>query len=464
MTGTHIQATKTIAAALVAVLWLSPGSAWCVSRRNAVVEAIEKVGPSVVNISTERTVRQPGLASPFGFFGSPFDDLFQGRFYKTENLGSGVVVDPRGYIVTNNHVIRQASRIVVALSDGREFEADLIGTDSLNDIAIVRIRPPENEKVEFPFLPFGRSDDLMIGESVIAVGNPQGFRNTVTVGVISAVERRIYVDRREFPGLIQTDAAINPGSSGGPLLNINGELIGINMAMANAENIGFAVPAQRVKRIFDEFVKGKISLIDSMGLDVENIPPRLARYLGLPSTNGVIVTTIVQDGYGHQAGLEAEDVIVEIDGKPVSSLSDYNRHLTEHEENEQLQLKILRDGESREVSIAVRPRFNLNKEQLEKPWFGLVAVGIDSSVAKALNVDVDEGVLIYSVENGSTAALAGLRPGDIIQSIGRKKVSSIGDYRQARTLLENFDTVEILILRVGRHQRVKYVVELKRSA
>ncbi|HEQ60645.1 MAG TPA: PDZ domain-containing protein [Firmicutes bacterium] len=455
--------TRITALALMMTASAGWGIAQAESRRNAVVEAVERVSPAVVNISTERTVRQPALRPP-GFFWSPFDDLFRERYYRTESLGSGVIVDPRGYVVTNDHVIRQASRIVVAVADGTEYEADLIGTDSRNDVAVIRIRLPEGEAIEFPFLAFGRSDDLMIGETVIAVGNPQGFHNTVTVGVISALERRIYVNRQEYPGLIQTDAAINPGSSGGPLLNINGDLIGITMAMAHAENIGFAVPSQRVERIFEQFVKGRISLMDSMGLDVENIPPRVARYLGLPSNEGVIVTTVVPDGYGHQAGLEAEDVIIELDGNPVTSVSDYNRRLTEHAEDSPLRLKFLRDGQAREVSIQVQPRFNLSEERLEKPWFGLVVVGIDSSVARSLNIDVDEGVLVYSVEKDSPAAQAGLRPGDIIQSIGRKKVSSIGDYRQARALLGAFDTVEMLILRVGRHQRVRYVVQLNRAA
>jgi len=427
-------------------------------RRNAVVTAIEHVGPAVVNISTERIVRQ-SVRPRFGPFWSPFDDLFRDRLYRTESLGSGVLIDQEGHLLTNEHVVRQAERIVVALYDGSEYEADLVGTDSRNDIAILKIRPQEGVKAEFAHVPFGHSDDLMIGETVIAIGNPQGFRNTVTVGVISALERRIYVDNRDFPGLIQTDAAINPGNSGGPLVNINGELIGINMAMANAENIGFAVPVSRVQKIYNEFVKGVISLVDTMGITVENIPPRIAKYLGLPSTDGVIITSIIQGGYADQAELQSGDVITEIDGQLVTSLGDYDRYLTEHEVEDRLQLKLIREGKKKGVKIGLRPRLQLDKEQLAKPWFGIVAVGISSDIAKSLRVRVDQGVLVYSVEEGSAAAAAGLRPGDIIQSVGRKAIASIGDYRQARTLLEAYNAVEMLVLRGGR----QYKVELKKA-
>lgn len=430
------------------------------NRRTPVVEAVEKVSPSVVNISTERIVRQRALRPGIGLFWSPFQDPFWERYYRAESVGSGVIVDPRGYVVTNEHVIRQASKIIIALLDGSEYEAELIGTDNRNDIAVLKIIVPEDENRSFSHIPFGRSDDLMIGETVIAIGNPQGFRHTVTTGVISALERRIFVDNRDYPGLIQTDAAINPGNSGGPLVNINSELIGINMAMANAENIGFAVPAQRVKRIFDQFIHGTISLIDLMGVEAENIPPRVASMLGMENTDGILITTIIEGGYGEQTGLQPGDVILEMGGRKVSSFSDFNRFLTEHDQKQNLSIKIFRDRKEKDLTIAVRPRFvDLTNENMTRPWFGIVAVGITNTLAQSMNVELDEGVLIYSVENGSPAAVAGLRPGDILQSIGRKRISSIGDFRQARILLENYDSVEVMI----RRGRSRYVVELKKA-
>jgi serine protease Do len=420
-------------------------------RRTAVVEAFEQVSPTVVNISTERIYRQ----RPFriGPFWSPLDELY-GREYRTESLGSGLIVSPDGYVVTNAHVVSQASRVVVALLDGSEYEADLIGTDQRNDIAILKIHVPEGEEKVFSYLPFGRSDDLMIGETVLAIGNPQGFGHTITQGVISALERKIVIANREFPGLIQTDAAINPGNSGGPLININGELIGINMAMANAENIGFAVPTQRVERIFDQYIKGIISLVDSIGLEIDNVPPRIAKYLKLESTDGVLITTIVEGGYGDQMGLQAGDVILTINEKRVTDRSDYNRRLTELPEGAELRLEIFRKGEILQPKIKTKSGNTITLADLSKPWFGIVAEPIDSAKAKTFGVKVDNGVLITSVEENSPADEVGLKQGDVITSVGRKKIASIGDYRQARALLQGFVEVELLVQRQGRQYRV----------
>ena len=446
---------------LVAGGWLATAATAEFPRRSAVVKVVEKVGPAVVNISTERIVRQPVFRRR-GLFRSPFDDFFQ-RDYRMESLGSGVIIDPRGYVIMNEHVIRGSSRIMVALADGREFEVDLVGTDTRSDIAILKIRRNAEASAEFEYAAFGRSDDLMIGETVVAVGNPQGLNNTVTVGVISALERRIYVDRAEFPGLIQTDAAINPGSSGGPLLNINGELIGINMAMANAENIGFAVPVARVQRSFDEFVNGVISLYDSIGLEVLEIPPRLATRLGLEPRAGIITTAVVGGGYGERFGIQQGDVILEVDGNPVPTTSDYNRYLSEHAEGEPLSLKYWREGKTQEISFPVQMRFDVDDEQLERSWFGMTAVGITNRLAKELEaqrVKVDAGVLVYVVERGSPAWVAGIRPGDIVEAVGRKQISSIGDYQQARRLLEGYKSIEFQIRRGGWTN----IVELKKDA
>ncbi len=223
------------------------------TRRNAVVVAVEHVGPAIVNISTEVRIR-----NPYYGFGDIFDWFRgfrpRGDRYVENALGSGVIVDPDGYVLTNDHVVAQADRIIVTLADGRQIGARLVGSDRTSDLAVLRLE----EDGPWPSVPMGRSDDLMIGETVIAIGNPFGLQNTVTVGVVSALGRTLESDRASgeaFSDFIQTDAAINPGNSGGALLNINGELIGINtQIVASGQNLGFAIPIDRARKVFDELV------------------------------------------------------------------------------------------------------------------------------------------------------------------------------------------------------------------
>ncbi|GAB4224132.1 MAG: trypsin-like peptidase domain-containing protein [Acidobacteriota bacterium] len=321
-------------------------------RRNAVVIAVEKVGPAIVNISTEVRVENPYYR---------FGDLWEwfrgfrprGERYVENALGSGVIVEPEGYVLTNDHVVAQADRIIVTLADGRQVEARLVGSDRTSDLAVLRL----DGDGPWPSVPMGRSDDLMIGETVIAIGNPFGLQNTVTVGVVSALGRTLASDRESgeaFSDFIQTDAAINPGNSGGALLNINGELIGINtQIVASGQNLGFAIPIDRARKVFDELVHyGRVRPMWT-GLVVEELDPRMARSLGLADARGVLVVRRFADSPAARAGVRAGDLIVALNGRPVDTIAEYETILANVGAGGEVEATIRRGDEQLAVRFRV---------------------------------------------------------------------------------------------------------------
>src|SRR5205823_12274865 len=263
-------------------------------RRSLVVQAVEKASPAVVNVSTEQVVER--RASPFPFPQDPFFEEFfrdfvdpRPRRFKTTSLGSGVIVAADGTIMTNVHVIERASRVRVTLNDQREFDATLVGADADADIAVLRVKAGG----DLPHIPFGTSADLMIGETVIAIGNPFGLSHTVTTGVVSALNRSLNTDGRTYYDFIQTDASINPGNSGGPLLNIKGELVGINTAIyGKAQGIGFAIPISRAKRIVQELISHGAVEAPWVGLAVQTLTPELAPHFSRRDRQGVLIRTV----------------------------------------------------------------------------------------------------------------------------------------------------------------------------
>src|SRR5205814_3509963 len=284
-------------------------------RRSLVVQAVEKASPAVVNVSTGQVVER--RASPFPFPQDPFFEEFfrdfvdpRPRRFKTTSLGSGVIVAADGTIMTNVHVIERASRIQVMLIDRREFDATLVGADADADIAILRVKAGG----DLPHIPFGSSADLMIGESVIAIGNPFGLSHTVTTGVVSAVGRSLRDEDRTYTDFIQTDASINPGNSGGPLLDIRGELIGINTAIyGKAQGIGFAIPVDRARRVMRDLVSYGEVRRPWLGLVVQDLTPELAQHFG--TTKGVVVAEVEAESPAVSAGLARGDVVVRVDGR-----------------------------------------------------------------------------------------------------------------------------------------------------
>lgn len=409
------------------------------SRETAVVKAVRKVSPAVVNIGTEYPVG--GRGGPFArrdpFFEWFFRDFFEERRYERSSLGSGVVIDgEKGYILTNAHVIEQAGKITVAFNDEREFEAGVIGADRESDLAVLRVsvtRPLPEAKM-------GRSDDLMIGEDVIAIGNPFGFSHSVTTGVISALNRNIRTDDTVYHDFIQTDASINPGNSGGPLLNINGELIGINTAIyAKAQGIGFAIPIDKARRVVSNLIQYGEVPETWVGLTVQDISERMARYLDLRS-GGVMVKKVDSGSPAEKAGVREGDIILELGGLRIRSTVDFNSSMKGYTAGDAVRVSLLREGESLKIRLVVRPFPEDLAETLGYELFGVRVAAARSG----------RGVIITEIRPRSHLAEIGVRPGDVIHQIDEMVVNGPDDFEKAVVKYRNRGSVVILLVRDGR--------------
>ncbi len=384
-------------------------------RRDAVVRAVEKVGPAVVNISTEILVRNPyaGYTSPFEwFFGHPRPP----RHFVENSLGSGVIVDPEGYVLTNNHVIEAASRITVTLQDGRQVRAKLVGSDRDSDLAVLKL----DEDGPWPYVRMGRSDDLMIGEKVIAIGNPFGLQNTVTVGVVSALGRTLPSNPEgdvAYADFIQTDAAINPGNSGGALVNVLGELVGINsQVLARGQNLGFAIPIDRARKVFRELVRyGKV-LPAWTGLVVEEITKKEARQLGLGDVEGLLVVRRFADSPAEEAGIGVPDVIVAVGGHPVKTLPDWTTALARVAPGQKVEVEFVREGAKHRTWLEVR-RFPEDRA----PTFAWKLLGFTVTDTRA-------GATIDRVRRDSWLGRRGLRPGAVVVELDGEPIRSAREF------------------------------------
>src|SRR5437870_11731574 len=318
-------------------------------RRSLVVQAVEKASPAVVNVSTEQIVERH--ASPFPFPQDPFFEEFfrdfvdpRPRRVKTTSLGPGVIVAADGTIMTNVHVIERASRVRVTLNDQREFDATLVGADGDADIAVLRVKAGG----DLPHIPFGPAADLMIGETVIAIGNPFGLSHTVTTGVVSAVGRSLRDEERTYTDFIQTDASINPGNSGGPLLDIKGELIGINTAIyGKAQGIGFAIPVDRARRVMKDLVSYGEVRQAWVGLVVQNLTPDLAQHFGV--RRGVVVAQVEPKSPAEAAGIARGDAVTKVDGREVASREEFEQRIDDHTEGDRITLTLRRADRDQDV-------------------------------------------------------------------------------------------------------------------
>lgn len=386
-------------------------------RRNAVVRAVEKVSPAVVNISTEVIVRNPYAQAPNlleWFFGG---GRRRPRHYYVENsLGSGVIVDPKGYVLTNNHVIAAASRITVTFVDGKQVEADLVGSDQTSDLAVLKLKGDG----PWPSVPMGTSSDLMVGETAIAIGNPFGLQSTVTTGVISATGRTLAgpnEDAIPFADFIQTDAAINPGNSGGALLNVLGELIGINtQIVAKGQNLGFAIPIDRARKVVHELRDYGYLRPAWTGLVVEDMDPQQAEYYGLKPRDGVLVVKIFRDSPAVQGGFRLGDVIVKVGSHKIGNIADWDTAIAQVEYGARVNVRIVRKGE--EVVHPLRVEVFPSDRSRQFAW-DLLGISV---------ADRGKLVVIDRVRQGSKAEEIGLIPGLVVRTLGNQEIHDAKEF------------------------------------
>ena len=420
-------------------------------RESAVVRAVRKVSPAVVNISTAYETRS--RANPFSGFGSPFFDEFFKDFFDPRlerrrehtSLGSGVIIDgERGLILTNAHLIQRSGTIKVVLQDEREYEARIIGADPDSDLAVLKIDPRE----KLPSIAMGNSDDLMIGETVIAIGNPFGFSHTVTTGVISALNRSIRTDERVFQDFIQIDASINPGNSGGPLLNINGELIGINTAIyAKAQGIGFAIPIGKAKRAVADLIQyGEVKQA-WIGLVVQEMDEKIAQYLKYPGRKAVMVKAVEPESPAQRAGLSEGDVLLVMGNRKIAGLDDYLSVSKAATAGEPLEVQVWRSGRVQTVTVKTSEFPVERADQLAWSLLGIKVEDLTPKNRRDFRIAVKEGVLISEVKGGSYLARIGARPGDVLRQINDTSIATLEEFRKALIKSRQKSSLVLLIQR-----------------
>jgi serine protease Do len=429
-------------------------------QRSPFIKVAQEVLPAVVSVDTKRTIRRS--SDPFEdmfrqFFGRPQSqspqDQQQYREYEVPGSASGFIFDESGYILTNNHVVNGADDIDVTLSDGREFKATVVGQDPNTDIAVIKI-----DGEHLPTVSFGDSDDLMVGDW--AVGNPLELKGTVTVGVISAMGRvdlMIQGGAPLYQDFIQTDASINFGNSGGPLVNIYGEVIGVNTAInASANGIGFAIPINLADSVAEALIaEGKV-VRGFLGVRPQEITRDLAEARNLESTEGVIIASIEPDTPASKAGLEAGDVVTQFGDTKITDVPQFRRIVASVPPGEKVHITVIRDGRERTLTAELEERrdtYAAEEEQggaEETQYYGLDVVGLNDPMISDVETNATEGVFVVSVESGSPAADAGITSGDIILKIDDRTVENMGDYRSIMKDLEGrTKAIAVLIQRGG---------------
>jgi serine protease Do len=420
-------------------------------RRTPVVVAVENTRPAVVNIYTEQIVETPFRPrSPLSgdpFFDRFFDDLFSDRGSRKRTsqrkaLGSGVLVDASGLVVTNEHVIVHASNIRVLMADEREYPATLIGADSDSDLAVLRV----DTKTPLPYLPLPKTDDIMIGETVVAIGNPYGLSHTVTVGVVSAIGRTIQASDIVYHDFIQTDASINPGNSGGPLINVEGRLIGINTAIhAQGEGIGFAIPVHRVRNIVDQIVHHGHVQPSWIGVQLQQLTPELAFHFGTSPGAGVLINGVDEGSPAAKAGLKRGQIIIKAADTTITNAAAFRLATKGLAAGDTLSLKVVdKGGKPRRVTLTLSA---VPTELIEAfSWRGLgISVGEHAAGI---------AIVVVKVRAGSPAAQIGIRSGDAIAGVGGRAVEDVGAFQRALAALRNSNNVLLSVVRGRRLYRV----------
>ncbi len=435
---------------------------------DSIADIAEKVGPAVVNIDTIRMVK-----TDFPFFDDPIFRRFFGRefeeFRRTipqKGTGSGFIINQEGYILTNEHLIHKAEEIRVTLSDEREFVGKVVWPDEESDWAIVKI-----EADHLPTVNLGDSSKLRVGEIVIAIGNPYRIQQTVTMGVISALDTiPINIEGHVYRNFIQTDTAINPGNSGGPLINVKGEVVGINTAIFRsfqgiAQGIGFAIPINVAKKDIDEVINSGKVRKSWLGVYIQEVTPEIAEQFKLPKAKGVLVSQVIKDSPAEKVGIKRGDIIIEVDNQEVNSPDELQNKIRSIEIGKMANIKIIRNGE--EISLMVKisemlsegleEKEEVSKEKVFSVQTGIKVEEVTPNIAKELGLPWVKGLVITEVTPGSSADDMGLQRGDVILEVNRTEVSSIDEWEEIISKLEPGDTLLLLKFR-NRHT---YYVPIK---
>ena len=437
---------------------------------NIFVEIAKKQNPAVVNVSNKSKskalprrnfpIPRPGPGqdrSP-----DPFRDFYDRFFRERPNqqpkkgMGSGFVIDKEGHILTNYHVIEGADEIVVTLEDKgkeKEYTATLIGSDSKTDIALVKIKREPGDNTEFPFLRLGSSENLEVGEWVVAIGNPFGLSHTVTVGVVSALGRSIGAG--PYDEFIQTDASINPGNSGGPLINIEGEVIGINTAIISGNTggnvgIGFAIPINIAKGILKDLKETGSVTRGWLGVMIQKITPELKKSFGLSQSEGALVGDVIPNGPADKGGVKRGDVITRFDNQAVREMEDLPKIVAATTPGSVVDVEVIRDGSRKVLRITIEVLKDTKETVVAKADpLGLQVQDITEELAQSLKLEGVDGVLVSDVVAGNAASEAGIRRGDVISEMNRVPVKNLQDYNNLLANVEKGSSVLFLVKRGG---------------
>ncbi|NKE72900.1 DegQ family serine endoprotease [Candidatus Manganitrophus noduliformans] len=427
------------------------------------VEIAERMTPTVVNISTTSLHGGRDLPSldPFSedsFFKRFFGDSPSHLRQVQGQIGSGVIIDPNGYIVTNHHVIADAKEIRVILNDRRAFSAKVVGSDIKSDLAVVKI-----DARNLPSASWGDSSKLQVGEYVLAIGNPFGLMETVTLGIISAVGRA-NVGIADYEDFIQTDAPINPGNSGGALVNIRGELIGVNTAIfsegGGSMGIGFAIPSNMAKPVMESLMKAGRVVRGWLGISIQEVTPELAKEFGLSKPKGVLVGDLLINGPADKAGLRRGDIILEADGEPVESVGQFRNLTASASVGSPLKLNIYREGRPQTIGVTVEENVGeaareappqAEQRETSAPMDGIEVRDISpEALEERILNNSREGVVVEGVATGSGGEEAGLRQGDILVEVNRKPLKNVKEYETMISKMKKDQTVLLLVDRGGR--------------
>ena len=409
----------------------------------------EKASPAVVSLKSERTVTREYSIMPDWPFGDPFSDPFdfffrrrsprqrqQPRQYREPRTaqGSGFIISADGYILTNNHMVQGAEKVEIELTDGRKFTAKIIGADSDSDVAVVKI-----DAGNLPYLELADSDALEVGEWVLAIGNPLGLSHTVTAGIVSAKGRSGF-GLADFENFIQTDAAINFGNSGGPLINLDGKVVGINTAIAGSTGnigIGFAIPINMAKHAYEQLVKGGTVERGWLGVGIMDLTDETAPFFGLEkNTKGALISEVTEGSAAEKAGLKHNDVVLELNGKPVESRDAFRNKIAMLKPGSQIQLVVWRDGKRKAITVKLGKRppteeitGELSPETINE--LGFTVEDLTSEIAERYGYEGQSGVVVREVESGSQAEEKGIAPGALIKEVNQQKVRNTKEFNEA---------------------------------